>query len=79
MGALLWYSGLRIQHGHLSLQQLWYGFDPWPLAWELPHAAGMDKKKKKKENKRNHLLPYVAQFCMYFIFIWDEIRKLGSI
>ena len=41
----------------LTLPQLWHrsqlqlGFDPWP-GWELPHAMGVAKKKKKKEEKQ---------------------------
>jgi len=34
--------------------KLWLGFDPWPLAHELPYVAGVvwGQKNKKKERKK---------------------------
>ena len=29
---------------------LWLGFNPWPLAWELPHAVGVALKRQKNKN-----------------------------
>ena len=45
----------------LSLQQLgwllWCGFNPWPGNFHLPHAIGMAKKKKKREEKDLKIIP----------------------
>ena len=38
LGVPLWQSGLRIKHCHCNSSD-----------WELPHASGKAKKKKKKE------------------------------
>ena len=55
-GLPLWCSGLRIQQYHSRGSQVTAVAQVPSLAWELPHAMGAAKEKKKKRCRTIHTL-----------------------